>query len=47
MVTKNLENFKLTLWRPAAFGDFRRKKTPKRMWLCAGISPVWYALQTW
>jgi len=22
------------------------KKTPKRMWLCAGISPIWYALQT-
>jgi len=35
----------LTLWRPAAFGDFR-KKTPKRTWLCAGISPVRYALQT-
>jgi len=32
--------FALTLWRPAAFGDFR-KKTPKRTWLCAGISPVW------
>jgi len=28
-----------TLWRLAAFGDFR-KKTPKRTWLCAGISPV-------
>jgi len=23
------------------------KKMPKRMWLCAGISPVRYALQTW
>jgi len=22
------------------------KKTPKRTWLCARISPVWYALQT-
>ena len=32
-------------WRPAAFGDFR-KKTPKRTWLCAGISAVRYALQT-
>jgi len=20
---------------------------PKRMWLCMGISPVWYALRTW
>ena len=28
----------LTLWRPAAFGDFWKKKTPKRTWLCAGIS---------
>jgi len=35
----------LTLWHPAAFGDFR-KKLPKHTWLCAGISPVWYALQT-
>jgi len=33
-----------TLWCPAAFEDFR-KKTPKRMWLCVGISPVRYALQ--
>jgi len=38
--------FFLTLWRPAGFGDFR-KKTPKRTWLCAGLSPVWYALQAW
>jgi len=38
--------FCLTLWRPLGFGDFRKKKTPKRTWLCAGISPVWYALQT-
>jgi len=30
----------LTLWHLAAFGDFR-KKTPKRTWLCMGISPVW------
>jgi len=36
----------LTLWRPAAFRDFRKKKTPKRTWLCTGISPVRYALQT-
>jgi len=35
----------LTLWRPPRFRDFR-KKTPKRTWLCAGISPVRYALQT-
>ena len=25
---------------------FSEKKTPKRMWLCVGISLVWYALQT-
>jgi len=35
----------LTLWRLAAFGDFQ-KQTPKRMWLCVGISLVRYALQT-
>ena len=35
----------LTLWRPVGFGDIR-KKTPKRTRLCAGISPVRYALQT-
>ena len=29
----------LTLWRLAAFGDFR-KKTPKCTWLCVGISLV-------
>ena len=34
-----------TLWCPLGFGDIR-KKTPKRTWLCAGISPVRYALQT-
>jgi len=37
---------KLTLWRPAAFGDFQ-KKTLKRTWLCAGISPLLFRLQTW
>jgi len=36
----------LTLWHPAAFEDFQKKKTPKRTWLCMGISPVRYALQT-
>jgi len=36
----------LTLWRLLGFGDFREKETPKRTWLCVGISPVWYALQT-
>jgi len=36
----------LTLWRPAAFGDFR-EKTPKRTWLCAWISPLLYGLRTW
>ena len=35
----------LTLWRPHGFGDIR-KTTPKRTWLCARISLVWYALQT-
>jgi len=35
----------LTFWRPLGFRDFR-KKTPKSTWLCVGISPVWYALQT-
>jgi len=24
-----------------------KKKTPKHTWLCAGISPAWYALQAW
>jgi len=38
-------NQPLTLWRPLGFGDLK-KKTPKRTWLCAGISQVWYALQT-
>jgi len=36
----------LTLWHPAAFGDFR-KKTPKCMWLCAGISLLLFGLRTW
>ena len=35
----------VTLRYPAAFGDFRKKKS-KRMWLCARISAVQYALQT-
>jgi len=30
----------------AAFGDFWKKMT-KRTWLCAGISPLLYGLQTW
>jgi len=29
----------ITLWRPTEKGDFQ-KTTPKRMWLCVGISPV-------
>jgi len=37
--------FFLTLWHPLGFGDFWKKK-PKRMWLRAGISLVWHALQT-
>jgi len=36
----------LTLWHPAAFGDFR-KKTPKHTWLCVGISLLLYGLRTW
>jgi len=28
------------------FWGFSEKKTPKCTWLCVGISPVWYALQT-
>jgi len=36
----------LALWCLAAFGDFR-KKTPKRTWLCAGISPLQFGLRTW
>jgi len=38
---KFLQNVKapLTLWRPAAFG-ISKKKTPKCMWLCMGISLV-------
>ena len=30
----------------AKIRGFSKKKTPKHTWLCAGISPVWYALQT-
>jgi len=37
----------LTLWRPAAFGDFQKIKTPKRTWLCVGISLLLYGLRTW
>jgi len=29
----------LTLWCPAALGDFQKKR-PKRTWLCTGISPL-------
>jgi len=36
----------LTLWHPGGFGDFW-KKTPKRTWLGAGISPFLYGLRTW
>jgi len=28
------------------FREFSEKKTPKRTWLCAGISPIRYTLQT-
>jgi len=45
-IVKVLAFWELTFWHPLGFGDFRKKKTPKRTWLCAGISPVWYALQT-
>jgi len=40
--TKASSLIRLTLWRLLGFGDFR-KKTPKRTWLSAGISPVRYA----
>ena len=30
----------------ARIREFSKKKTPKPTWLCTGISPVWYALQT-
>jgi len=43
MSISNLDLFQL--FGSARFRDFR-KKTPKRTWLCAGISPVRYALQT-
>jgi len=36
----------LTLWHLAAFEDFH-KKTPKRTWLCAGISLLLQGLRTW
>jgi len=36
----------LTLWRPTAFGDFRKRKS-KRMWLCTGIPPFLFGLRTW
>jgi len=29
------------------FRGFSEKTTPKRMWLCAGISPLLYGLRTW
>jgi len=37
----------LTLWGPAAFGDLKKNKAPKRTWLCTGISPLLYGLRTW
>ena len=36
-----------TLWRPAEKEDFRKKKIPKRKWLCAWITPLLYRLRTW
>jgi len=30
----------------AAFRDFQ-KKTTKRTWLCVGVSPLLFRLQTW
>jgi len=38
------KNF-LTFWRPAAFGDFQKKKTSERTWLCAGISLLLFKAQ--
>jgi len=37
----------LPLWRPVAFGDFRKKTPPKCTWLCVGISPLLFGLRTW
>jgi len=45
-ISREMVVFHLTLWHLAAFGDFR-KKTPKRAWLFAGISPLLYGLRTW
>jgi len=38
--------FVLNSLAPSCFLGFSGKKTPKRTWLCAGISLVQYALQT-
>jgi len=45
-VQKERKSSFLPLWCPAAFEDFR-KKMLKRMWLCAGISPLLYGLRAW
>jgi len=36
----------INTFRTARFQGFSPKKAPKRTWLCAGISPLRYALQT-
>jgi len=56
--TSNIENSKLprinknvpgkfNSLASVRFRGFSEKKTPKCTWLCAGISPVRFALQTW
>jgi len=37
----------LALWRPAAFRDFQKKKTPELMWLCVGIYSLLFGLWNW
>jgi len=43
LMDRNLCN---TLFGVRLLSGIFGKKTPERMWLCAGISPVRYALQT-
>jgi len=42
---KNFAQIIFNTLAPGWFWGFSEKKTPKRTWLCAGISPVRYALQ--
>jgi len=36
----------LTLWHPAAFGVFEKKRR-NTLWLCTGISPLLFGSRTW